>query len=847
MKTYKTHLLPLFLWILCVCFPCMQSIAQKPNIVFIIVDDLNDYAGVLGGHPQAETPAMDTIVSWGSSFLNAHASAPKCAPSRISFLTGKDVAYTQIYINNTCSPFRSYFTEAKGNAFIYTLPEYLKDDGGYYTYGINKIYHCFDSYPDYDDSTADPCSKGLSWNKYSWFYDGDNAIVLTYGNNHNYGVHLMQWSLIPDSMEDISYDHLAIDSAIDFIRGFDDGSINTCGRPFCVMIGLRKPHLPWYVPEKDYLDYYQGDYTEEPYQYPYNRPYNADPANGVIMPPQPDTLFGDFYAFGENSLSQYFAGYDSQYFYIQDKMSDYISDFLTGAGLSDSEREAALNASIRANAAMAYLASIKHVDTQISRLLDTLKQHPALLSNTIIVLISDHGFSLGEKRHWQKGTMWETDLRVPFVIADMRDVHAQTVNTSVSLLDLFPTLCDLTGTPLPEFPDGTPYLDGHSLVPLMEDPELPWEKPSLAAYKEHGHTECSCYPQLSVRNDRFHYIQYESNDSVYLSSNCHKPYSYYEAELYDIGLNRETDPHEWHNRINDPEYAPMVHYLQQFLPDSNLYLQKTFKALIYNDPVPCFLANDDTLHLGINLYDPEGDLLPTPPDSLHIFWYTTILSDTVEGMSASFALSEIPPAEFSTLEHLFVYVEIDDSAGHIIGLNTKTFYLNDANTPSSDFTLAHETSNTISIQDYTVSGSYTASWWDFGDGALRYETWPAPHTYFTTGNYIVTNYLQYGNDPDCIVAVSDSVMITAIQPPQKPGLHIYPNPANNFLHIDLPGTTCSALRIFDIGGRLIYTNDNLNGASALDLNVSYFPPGMYMLSLVCGNAFKNAPFIVQHR
>ncbi len=156
------------------------SQAPKPNIIFIIVDDLNDYTETVGGHPQTSTPAINQIEAWGTTFLNAHAPAPKCAPSRTSMLTGKDIYYTQQYNNPGCKPFRNYFTVADGNDEIYTLPEQLKANG-YFKYGINKIFHCFDSYPDFDTVISEPCDKQLSRSKYSWFDSADDPDVVAFG------------------------------------------------------------------------------------------------------------------------------------------------------------------------------------------------------------------------------------------------------------------------------------------------------------------------------------------------------------------------------------------------------------------------------------------------------------------------------------------------------------------------------------------------------------------------------------------------------------------------------------------------------------------------------------------
>lgn len=150
---------------------CTQ-IPEKPNFIFIVVDDLNDYQDIYDGHPQIETPHIDGLASSGIRFQNAYAACPGCAPSRTSMLSGKDAIYTQVFNNNDYSNnFRNNFTAADGNETVFTLPEILKDSGGYYTMAINKVFHS-QKQNDYDKVTADPCAKDLSWNKMLDFEDG---------------------------------------------------------------------------------------------------------------------------------------------------------------------------------------------------------------------------------------------------------------------------------------------------------------------------------------------------------------------------------------------------------------------------------------------------------------------------------------------------------------------------------------------------------------------------------------------------------------------------------------------------------------------------------------------------
>ncbi|HRG28290.1 MAG TPA: sulfatase-like hydrolase/transferase, partial [Chitinophagales bacterium] len=127
----------------CFVFHMCLAVAQpadKPNIIIITYDDMNDWVSNLQGHPQTLTPNLDSIAKLGTTFLNTFCNAPVCAPSRTSWLTGKSPHYTQVYNNEEyiSEDFRENFPEDKQ---IITLPQYLKDSVGYYTVSMNKIFH----------------------------------------------------------------------------------------------------------------------------------------------------------------------------------------------------------------------------------------------------------------------------------------------------------------------------------------------------------------------------------------------------------------------------------------------------------------------------------------------------------------------------------------------------------------------------------------------------------------------------------------------------------------------------------------------------------------------------------
>ena len=182
------------------------------------------------------------------------------------------------------------------------------------------------------------------------------------------------------------------------------------------------------------------------------------------------------------------------------------------------------------NAIQGYLASTTYADAQIGRILDALNNSP-YKDNTIVVLITDNGFHIGEKEHWQKSTLWEeaTHVLMMFRVPSLTKPH-QVCNRVVSLMDVYSTLVELAGLPKPN------RLDGRSLVPLLKDCNAPWDFPALSAYQSN----------MSVRTDGYRLIRYKDGPT----------------EFYD----EAKDPHEWTDQTKKPEYAEMQRKLAAFLP-----------------------------------------------------------------------------------------------------------------------------------------------------------------------------------------------------------------------------------------------------------------------------------------
>ncbi len=832
-------IIPLFLFYLFRVIAIGQ-VADKPHIFLILTDDMNDYPLDVNGHPQVSIPGMNEIASMGTSFLNAHTSCPKCAPSRTSMITGKDLLYTDIYYNPACLPFRDYFSPANNNEEIFTIPEHLKNYG-YFTYGINKIFHCFSTDSDFDSIHADPCAKELSWSKYSWFNKEEDSSIVSYGNANNEGMSGLAWCRIADSLEYKLYDHRAIDTALTIIDQFHNETINTCGNPLFITIGLRRPHLPWYVPEKYFTSDYVSDFYAEPFNYPYNNPENQIPYNGVVMPPQPDTIYNDYNKLG--TLGQSFSDFENYYYGFDGEVDGYSPLPEFDPLLSEEERLEIMHTSLKAHATIGYLAAISFVDAQVKRFIDSLQTYPEIFNNSILIFVSDHGFSLGEKRHWNKGTMWEDNLRVPFIIADMRNPISQSTFSAVSLLDLFPTICDLTEIPYPTFADGSGYLDGKSLMPLLNNPAVHIDKPSLASHLLTASAQCSCFPQYSIRNNAYHYIYYTSNNMDTILE-CNKALAWKEEELYEIGENFQTDPNEWNNLVNDSSYQLVKDYLGQWLPDSGMYLEVPYSLEIQNNTLACLLEEDDTLQLFFNVYDTIGNLIPAPENFIYT-WSNDLTNDLFYGNFISFPLSLISDDVFSMKGDVFFVLQMIDTLNNlVVGLATKRFYINEENEPTVSFSILQD-SLTVSFEDINITGNYNSILWEFGDGTSSTGPFPAPHTYTNSGPFTINCTVNFGNNYSCFkkhMVTTSALVFEDIEY----YCNIYPNPANQQIYVDFTGNEIpEGIRILNLQGQTLYKKSMLNNAN-FSIVTEFWPNGQYYLQIITRQSSHVMTFEIIH-
>ena len=288
---------------------------------------------------------------------------------------------------------------------------------------------------------------------------------------------LVDWGIFPDD-DRLQADWQIADAAIAKLKTLP------ADRPFFVAVGFRLPHVPCYASQK-WFDLYPADQLQLP-------PYKADDRDDLPR----------------------FASY------LHWKLPEPRLKFL----IEHNQWKPLVRA---------YLASISLVDSQVGRVLDAL-QGTGRSDETIVVLLSDHGWHLGEKGITGKNTLWERSTRVPLIFAGPGSAKGARCGRPVELLDIFPTLLELCRL------ETRNDLEGHSLVPLLKDAsaERPW--PAITTHNQNNH---------AVRSERWRYIRYADGSE----------------ELYDL----KQDPHEWTNLAKASQHAEIIRQHAKWLPATN--------------------------------------------------------------------------------------------------------------------------------------------------------------------------------------------------------------------------------------------------------------------------------------
>ena len=463
-----------FLALLCTLTPpanAQQKQKQKPyDILFIAVDDLNDWVGYLGGNPQSQTPNLDKLAARGMAFMNAQSPSAVCNAVRTALLTGLRPSTTGMYGNGPDWRTQDAF---KGKT---TLPRFFRDQG-YATKGAGKIFHAHTyvkgGLAGFNDTSA--------WDDFFPALDRqlpdelDPPVIPAIGGTWG---RTFDWAGL-DADDSQMGDAKVTNWVIQQLKASGDG------RPRFTAAGIYRPHNPWYVPQK-YMDRF--------------------PLATIKLPAHIDNDLADVPA-------------------IAAKRSE-LSSLEIHKWLLDNGRWS--------EGVRAYLASVNFADAMVGQLIDALDA-TGRADRTIIVLWSDHGFHLGEKERWHKFTLWKESLHVPFIVVVPGITRPGSRSAApVSLMDIYPTLAELAGLKAPS------YIEGRSLVPLLKNPRLNWNHPTLSTYGYGNH---------AVVSSHYKYIRYSDGSE----------------ELYDT----RNDPHEWTNLAGRKELAKVKQDLARRMPSFN--------------------------------------------------------------------------------------------------------------------------------------------------------------------------------------------------------------------------------------------------------------------------------------
>ena len=512
---------------------CVSStIAQdRPNVLFIIVDDLNDMPLDPAGKPVVPTPNFDRLAARGVSFTNAHCNDPICAPSRSSMLTGLYPQTSSLY----------WFEDYRDNAVLsksVTLTEHLATNG-YGVYTVGKIYH------GNQDPVGFYADQGPGGNIGPWPWDGrketrrgfiphpqqlffyadDADPDMDYKWEHTFG----PLSRVPEYVADTQngvpgYKGWRLSGKPFHYRSDDDRdsmpdetnaawaanvlSQQHSDQPFALFTGFSRTHTPLYAPQK-YFDMFPLDEIEVPEAL----------QEGDLEDCAPSLANRSLYAFRRYQM-----------LLNHDDRPDLYKEWL-----------------------QAYMACVAFIDDQVGTVLDALEASPHA-DNTVVILTSDHGFHVGGKEALYKQTLWDSGTRIPFIVSGLKNMpQGKTCDQPISLIDLYPTFIELCGLPKNPHAGRSDYpLDGHSLVPLLKNPQGTWAGPNVAItalpgkdHSQHRQHLGTLYPHFSVRSRDWRYS---------LTSDG-------QEELYRYS----TDPHEFQNLAADPRFADQKEKLKKQL------------------------------------------------------------------------------------------------------------------------------------------------------------------------------------------------------------------------------------------------------------------------------------------
>lgn len=473
---------------------------EKPNILLIISDDLNTRIGPymdIANH----TPNLDRLAEQGVQFSRAYSQYPLCGPSRASLMSGLYPETSGIIGNSTT--LGSYRKETPALSDHPSVAGFFRERG-YYTTRVSKIFHMGvpGGIERGDVGGDDPDSWDDAYNVTGPETLGPGQLELLSPKNHHYGGNFSRM-IIPDSLKYTQTDYLAASQAIAILEnrtgGIAEGATNLVREkpdaPFFLAVGFVRPHVPLIAPESSF------------------KPY---PEEEVILPPG---------KVGNDVPDQALRQQNERKF-----------------GMSDRQKRRVISG---------YMASVRFMDQQVGRLLDTLDRL-GIRKETIVIFLSDHGYNLGEHDSWSKICLWEGSVRVPLIISvpgtEYQTNYGTTNKTITELIDLYPTLTELTGFSA----ENPSMLQGKSLESYLSGSQTALQERDSDAYTVSYQGNAA-----SIRTERWRYTRWgkEVQDN--------------NEELYD----HENDPEEYYNLVEDPEYKDVLKKMRKKLNSKQQKIQ----------------------------------------------------------------------------------------------------------------------------------------------------------------------------------------------------------------------------------------------------------------------------------
>ena len=524
-------------------FGCNSKTQIKPNIVLIMTDDLNDYNEDLKGHPQIISPNIKKLADSGVSFTNAYSNDPMCGPSRSSMITG-------VYPHNSSNFWQKPWFNNDVLNNTKTIMEKFRENG-YYVVGSGKILHHnkqelwseFEHEADYGPvaykglrkkgkrgvahpDVAKPFSEigqidgsfGPFKNISNMVEDGER-ITWAYGGSRGY----KEFKYVSEDDRDLTPDEINAqwaENKINELAELDNDN------PFFLAVGFLRPHTPLIAPQK-YFDMY---------------PLKDIELANILENDMDDTFLN--YVETNNVEKTEIEGKNSTLTHKQ--LSKRSVEMFYKLKESYKDPDEGLK-----RFTQAYLACVTAVDDNIGQVVNAI-DNSKFKDNTIIVFVSDHGWTMGEKNHVYKNSLWEESTRVPLTIrAPGLTKPNSKVNHPVSLIDVYPTLLELAGLDNNTVKNSKgKSLDGFSLKPFLEDPNTNnWEGPNGAlsvVYSSYKNENIPSNHHYSLRTKDWRYIIYDSG----------------KEELY----HNAVDPKEWNNLVykkTHPKRDEMVKILKE--------------------------------------------------------------------------------------------------------------------------------------------------------------------------------------------------------------------------------------------------------------------------------------------